>query len=134
MSPRLSIGVLKARRDARIRELASVGPLLQGSLAEIGVTCGNPNCRCARGEKHRSHILTKKVRGKTKSLYVPVDLVEDVRAWVEEHRRVKKLLKDISELNEKIIRAHVGTRRAKARKAIRGAGRAADAERPDPGR
>lgn len=115
MNQRLSIGVIEARRNARISELASVGPLLQGSLAEIGVTCGNPNCRCARGEKHRSHILTKKVRGKSKSLYVPVDMVEDVRRWVEEHRRVKMLLKDISDLSEKIIRAHVGTKRAKAR-------------------
>ena len=116
MSPRLSIRVLEARRDARIGELASAGPVLQGSLAEIGVTCGNPGCRCARGEKHRSHILTRKVRGKTKTLYVPVDLVEDARRWVEEHRRVKKLLKEISELNEKIIRAHVGTKRARAKR------------------
>jgi DNA-dependent RNA polymerase auxiliary subunit epsilon len=134
MSPRLSIGVLKARRDARIRELASVGPLLQGSLAQIGVTCGNPNCRCARGEKHRSHILTKKVRGKTKSLYVPVDLVEDAREWVEEHRRVKKLLKEISELNEKIIRAHVGTKRSRAKRSAKAADRDGGAKRPGPGR
>jgi hypothetical protein len=101
-----------------------VGPLLQGSLAQIGVTCGNPNCRCARGEKHRSHILTRKVNGRTRSLYIPVDLVEEVRAWAGEHRRVKKLLKEISELNEKIIRAHVGTRRAaKARQAVGAASR-----------
>lgn len=114
MSPRLSIGVLTARRDARVKELASLGPVMQGSLAEIGVTCGNPNCRCARGEKHRSHILTKKVRGKTKSLYVPVDMVEEVRGWIEEHRRAKKLLKEISELNEKIVRSHVSTKRARS--------------------
>ena len=114
MSPRLSIGVLTARRDARVKELASLGPVMQGSFAEIGVTCGNPNCRCARGEKHRSHILTKKVRGKTKSLYVPVDMVEEVRGWIEEHRRAKKLLKEISELNEKIVRSHVSTKRARS--------------------
>ena len=53
MSPKLSIGVLETRRNAKLKELAGVGPLLQGSLAEIRVTCGNPNCRCARGEKHR---------------------------------------------------------------------------------
>lgn len=119
MSPRLSIGVLTARRDARIRELASAGPLLQGSLAQIAVTCGNPACRCARGEKHRSHILTRKVNGRTCSLYIPVDLVGEVSAWVGEHRRVKKLLQEISALNRRIIRAHVGARRARA------AGRAA---------
>ena len=128
MSPKLSTAVLESRRDARIRELASVGPLLQGSLTRIRVRCGNPNCRCARGEKHQSHILTKKVRGKTKSLYVPVDMVEEVRGWIEEHRRVKLLLKEISELNEKIVRGHVATRRS------RGAKRAAGAERHKPKR
>ncbi len=115
MSPKLSVGVLEARRDAKLKELAKAGPLIQGSLARIGVTCGNPACKCARGEKHTSHILTKKVRGKTKSLYVPVDLVETVQQWVEEHRRVKRLLKDVALLNEAIIRAHVPSRRAKAR-------------------
>ena len=115
MSAKLSIGVLETRRDAKLKELARTGPLIQGSLARIGVVCGNPNCKCARGEKHEGHILTKKVRGKTKSLYVPVDMVETVRQWVEEHRRVKRLLREVAELNEKIVRAQVPTRRAKAR-------------------
>lgn len=114
MSPKLSIGVLETRRDAKLRQLAEAGPMIQGSLTRIGVTCGNPNCKCARGEKHVSHILTKKVRGKSRSLYVPVDMVETVRKWVEEHKRVKRLLKEVSELNEKIIRAHVPSKRARA--------------------
>jgi len=114
MSPKLSIGVLERRRDAKLKQLASVGPLLQGSLSEIGVTCGNANCRCARGEKHRSHILKRQVKGKTQSLYVPVDMVEEARKWVEEHRRVKRLLKEISDLNRSILRAYVSTKRARA--------------------
>lgn len=114
MQQQLSIEVLRGRRDARLRELAGVGPVLQGSFAEIRVTCGNPNCRCARGEKHTSHILKRQVRGKTQSLYVPVDMVEEVRRWVEEYRRVQGLLGEISDLNRSIIRAHVPTRRARA--------------------
>lgn len=114
MQQRLSIGVLETRRDAKLKQLAAVGPVLQGSLAEIGVTCGNPNCRCARGHKHRSHILKRQVRGKTQSLYVPVDMVEEARRWVEEHRRVQRLLKEISELNRSILKAYVPTKRARA--------------------
>jgi hypothetical protein len=117
VSPKLSIGVLQARRDARLKELAGIGPVLEGSLARIGVRCGNPNCRCARGEKHTAHILKRQVRGKTQSLYVPVDLVEEARRWVDEYRRARKLLSEVSELNRTILRAHVGTKRAKARNA-----------------
>jgi len=112
MSPKLSTATLEARRRAKLEELAEIGPVLQGSFAQIRVTCGNPNCRCARGEKHLSHIVTRKVRGKSKSLYVPVDMVEEVQVWVEQHRRVKRLLKEISALSEKIIRNHAQNRRA----------------------
>lgn len=115
MSKTVSIGVLQSRREARIKELAGTGPLLQGSMTQIHLTCGNPNCRCARGEKHTAYQVTRKVRGKTKTLYIPADLVEDARAWVEEHRRVKRLLKEISELSEQMVRLHVKTKRASAR-------------------
>ena len=114
MQQKLSIGVLETRRNAKLKELAGVGPVLEGSLAEIGVTCGNPNCRCARGQKHRSHILKRHFRGRTQSLYVPVDMVEEARGWVEEHRRAKRLLKEISKLNRIIIKAYVPTKRARA--------------------
>jgi hypothetical protein len=114
MQQKLSIEVLRTRRAARLRELADVGPVLQGSFAQIRVTCGNPNCRCARGEKHTSHILKRQVRGRTQSLYVPVDMVEEVRQWVNEYRRVQRLLAQISDLNRSIISAHVPTRRARA--------------------
>jgi hypothetical protein len=111
--PKLSIGVLTQRRDARLKELVQIGPLLQGSIATVGVTCGNPNCRCAQGEKHTSHILTKKVRGKTKSVYVPVDMLEEAKQWSKNYRRVKKLIKEVSAYNEKILKAYVSSTRAK---------------------
>ena len=115
MPQQLSINILKSRRDSKLRILANVGPLLQGSLGRIGVTCGNPNCCCAQGEKHVSHILTKKVRGKTKSVYVPVEMVEEAQTWINEQRRVKKLMKEISDLNEQILKLYVKSKRARER-------------------
>ena len=121
----LSVGVLEARREAKLKQVRTAGPLMQGSLATIGVTCGNPRCRCARGEKHVSHILNSKVGGRSRSLYVPVDMVETVRQWVSEQRRVRKLLKEVSDLSERIVRAHVPSRRARARNRAVAAGAAA---------
>lgn len=112
----ISINVLKKRRDAAIKRLSSGKPFVEGSLGKIRVTCGNPNCRCANGgEKHISHVLTKKVAGKTKSVYVPVDMAEEVGEWIKEHRRLKEELKKISALSESIIRQHVSTRQAVSR-------------------
>lgn len=115
MPRKLSAAVLIRRREAKLKALAACGPSLQGSLCRIRVTCGKPNCRCASGDKHTAFQVTRKVRGTTKSLYIPGDLVEEVQAWVAEARRIKQLLKEISQLNEQLIRSHVQSQRARAK-------------------
>lgn len=111
----ISIGTLQARRDALIKKLAKIGPVLQGTLSVRKVKCGNPNCRCAAGEPHEACILTKKVAGKTVTTHVPRDLRDEVMKWTQEYRRLKELTAEISELNDQIIRLHVPTSRAAAR-------------------
>lgn len=113
--PILSIGILETRRDAKLKKLAEIGPILQGSIARVGVKCGNPDCKCARGEKHTSNILTKKVNGKTKSVYVPADMLEEAKQWTQEYKKVKELMKEISNYNEQILRKYVKTKKAKNR-------------------
>jgi len=47
----LSTGILEVRRNAKIKELGKISPVLCGSLTTIKVKCGNLNCKCAMGEK-----------------------------------------------------------------------------------
>lgn len=98
-------------RDARVKRLAEARPLLAGSLVRIAKHCGRAGCRCQRGEKHAGWYLTRYHQGRTQTTYVPLDLVEEVRAWVKEHRRVKQLIAEISELNRALIRTHVGAKK-----------------------
>jgi hypothetical protein len=102
-------------REAKLRQLHQVGPLVAASLCQRPVRCGNPQCRCARGEKHSSWCLTFKRQGKTRTVHVPKVLVEEVRQWVKEYQRTKQLLTQISEQSLQIIRRHVGAQRAAAR-------------------
>lgn len=110
----VSINTLKAKRDATLRKLAEVGSFVAGSLAEVNVKCGKASCRCASDmeARHKALMLCKKVRGKSTSLHVPLELAEEVMRWSEEHKRVKRLMKEISDLGERIIRLHVRTARA----------------------
>jgi len=103
------------RRDAKLRQLHEIGPLVAASLCRRMSRCGNPNCRCARGEKHLSWCLTYKDKGKTRTVHVPRDMLKEVRQWVKEHQRAKKLLKDISYQSIRIIKGHVTEKRAAAR-------------------
>lgn len=74
--------------------------------------CGSATCPCAQGiTKHRAMILCKKVHGRSVATYVPKDLWEQVRAWNREHKRIKKVLKELSAINEQIIRRHVQDQR-----------------------
>ena len=105
----------ETRRDAKLKKLGKLGPMVAASLCRRMVTCGNPRCKCARGEKHESWCLTYKVRGKTKTVHVPRDMVEEVEKWVKEHRRAKEILSEISDLGVRIIKHHVPAKRAAER-------------------
>ena len=59
-------------------------------------------------------MLTYKVKGKTRTVHLPKDMVEEVRRWVQEHKRVKRLIREISKNSLAIIRGHVRASRAAA--------------------
>jgi len=103
---------LERRRQAKLKQLASCGPFLAASLCEVNRRCGQPNCRCARGHPHRAHVLTYKVKGKTQTVHVPKDRVEEVRRWTMEYKRVKQLMQEISRLSLTLLRHPVAVRRA----------------------
>lgn len=112
-----SINTLKAARDAKLREIGESAPFVAGSLAEVNVKCGKASCRCAADpeSRHKALILCKKVRGKSTSLHVPLELAEEVGRWSAEHKRLKKLMREVSDLGERIIRLHARTARAAGR-------------------
>ena len=83
--------LLRRMRDARVKQLAARHPPLGASLG-----------RQAGGGYH----VTLKQDGKTRTVYVPKDLKEEVAAWIQEHRRIKRLLHEITELQLALIRLH----------------------------
>lgn len=100
----------------QLRQLRQIKSFISGSLVKIYRKCGATNCHCAKGgEKHPAYLLTSKVRGKTKAVYVPVDKVEEVRQWTQEYRKLKRSIKAISDLHEKLIRSHVSEKRKAAK-------------------
>jgi hypothetical protein len=106
--------LIRRSLQARQKELRAQSPVLAASLVTLRRTCGNPNCRCARGHKHLGHYLTWKVKAKTHTAYVPVDLLPQVKLWTQEHRRLKRLVRQITQLSLALIRTHVTARRHKS--------------------
>lgn len=93
-----AVGVLRRMRAARVRRLReAAGPLLAGSLVAL--------------PGHRSLYLTDKAGGKTRTLYVPLDLLEEVKRWNARHREVKRLLAELAEVQRALLVAEIRARR-----------------------
>jgi len=100
--------------DARRGRLAPAGPVLAATLTQVRKRCGQAGCRCRQGEPHLAWHLTYKVKGRTRTVYVPLDLLEEVRAWIAEHKRIKALLEEAHQLSVALVRTHSRHRRRKA--------------------
>ena len=102
--------LLRRQIDSRLKKLTTCRPLLAASLVRITKYCGRRSCRCYRGDKHVAYHLSYKVQQKTHTVYVPVDLLKEVRSWIDEHRRLKRLLQEISQLTLALVRGHAQAR------------------------
>jgi hypothetical protein len=102
---------LRRMLASRLKRVAASKRLLIASLVETYRLCGKPTCRCTAGFKHRAYQLTFKEGGKTRTVHVPADLTEEVRSWIAEYRRLKRLFQEISELTLELVRCHVQERK-----------------------
>ncbi len=98
---------LETKRQEKFAAMAQLAPCIAGSL-----------CRVERKDKDGNaavyHLLTCKEGGKTKSVYVPKDMVKEVERWIRNYRRIKKLLAEVSGLGTEIIQGYVPGKRAAA--------------------
>ena len=98
--------------QSRLKKLTSPSPILAASLASYTHRCGRPSCRCHHGGPlHQGQHLTFKEHGKTRSVYVPKDLLPEVRAWLAQHKRLKQLLKEIHALRLALVQRHAQQKR-----------------------
>ena len=83
------------KREAWLKKLADVGPIVRGSLVT------------ARRGNHVAHQLTVSVKSKTHTVYVPMDMVEEVKEWIKNYRRMQRIVKEASKLSMAIMHRRV---------------------------
>ena len=92
-------------RAASLRQIAQLGPFIEGSLSPFK----RPGC--AQPGWH----LTFKQKGRTRTVYVPMDLVGEVTSWTRTYQQLKKLIRQVTRHSLGLIRGHVANRRAAKR-------------------
>lgn len=103
------------RRLGRCKqELGKIQIALLGSVIERFMPCGKPGCRC-QAEPPQLHgpyyQWTAKIDGKTKTLRLRPEEVEDFRAWIAEGRRLEECIREWRALSLEAVERLRGDRR-----------------------
>lgn len=89
---------LNRERSNLLNRVLRPGKMVRGSLYQMGRCCGNPNCKCTRGEKHISWYLSQRIEGKTRLTYigkiVPVWFSEQVHRY-QHHQKILAQIRKI---------------------------------------
>lgn len=102
MSTRL---VTTAQGKRTLEALRKIRPFLPASLTVTLRKCGNPKCRCAtEGPIHETALLTWKEGVTTRTLHVPRELRAEVRQWIEEWKKLKKLIAQMGRAQRQCLR------------------------------
>ena len=103
---RISTLALRERRRALVELLPQLEQTLRGSLVERHLGCGNPDCRCARGQRHGPvwYLSVTLEPGRTTGGVVTPEQPDQVRRWIDNYQKVKQHLEKISQINRELLR------------------------------
>jgi hypothetical protein len=103
---RLSLLALRKRREGLSKVLPPLSEVMRGSLMERYLTCGNPDCKCARGERHGPvwYLSVTLDQAHRSGSTIPAEQVEQVRRWIANYRQIKEQLEKISDINRELLR------------------------------
>ena len=92
--------------DALKAELETLGFVGQGSVHTRRITCGRATCRCHDDPDARHgpyHYWTRKARGKTVGLNHTEDELVRYREWIENNRKLERLVKEMRHLSSRAL-------------------------------
>jgi len=104
---RQALQQLDMQYRATAAELAEIGYVLQGSITRRWMTCGQQACRCTTDTDARHgpyYMWTAKRSGKTKSVYLSKEQATVCADWIENNRRLGRLVAKLRQLSRRIAK------------------------------
>lgn len=104
-----------SRLRQKLRELAhavpvevgtflSSEPLIKGSVYTLRRRCSKPSCRCARGEKHETVVMTASIGGKTRLWTLSEDQIAELRRRTECYRQFRRARAELIKEQREMLR------------------------------
>jgi hypothetical protein len=102
------------RGKIALEHLRKIKPFIQASLSLTKKRCGDPRCRCVQeGPLHEVTLLTWKEQNRTHTLYVPMELRQEVERWVQEGKLLKRLVAEVSQAQREVLTSKKRNRKSK---------------------
>ena len=93
------------KQQELLRQVRNIGNLCRGTVVLLKQSCANKNCsKCKSGEKHPQFYLTQSRNSKSKLTFVGNKNEKIVREWTENHKKLKQIIDELSDLNIKLLK------------------------------
>jgi hypothetical protein len=102
-----SSNALRKKRDDLIKKLDALnGKILRGSLIESYKKCGKPGCKCETGKGHgpKYSVTINFPKQKPEQDYIPLELVAEVKQYIENYHKFKEIIEQICVINREILK------------------------------
>lgn len=89
--------------EERLRALlqrfsAERGPLVRGAFQTHGTRCGKPNCKCLKGDLHKTAVLVVSEEGTRRNIYVRIPDRPSLQRQSERYRSFRRRRADLAKL------------------------------------
>ena len=97
---------LRQKQKALLKRLPPLQEILRGSLVERYKRCGKPGCKCANGPGHgpKYYLTVSFPKRPPEMAYVPEAFQEKVKEYLENYRKAKEILEELSSINRELLR------------------------------
>lgn len=93
---------LDERRRKLLPRVLRPSRMVRGSLYEMRRRCGNPRCKCARGDLHASWYLSRGEGGRTRLTYIGRVVPDWLAGRVGRYQHHQKVLAAIRKIDTEI--------------------------------
>ncbi len=99
------------------KQAAGLWPAALGSLSLRRSPCVREHCKaCRSGKQHPSHVLYGRIQGRRFAIYIPEELVPQIRQSLENGRLLQELLYETAVRYTKALKHQKATRVGEVKK------------------
>ena len=99
------IARIKRRLGYLHKRLTEIGPIMRGTIVLLGTRCGNPRCRCAKGEKHPQYYFSVSVKKKTRLMYLGKSRKVEAEKYSKNYELLWNIVEEMTLLNFELLKA-----------------------------